>query len=318
MTGGVPDTPATPPPADRQPPLIGVTSYVEPVDRGDWRGQACALVPHDYVRAVEAAGGVPVLLAPRADLTDAVARQTLARLDGLLVTGGADLDPAIYDRPPHPATGPLRPDRDHAEVLLVRAARDLRIPVLGVCRGMQVMAVQAGGALEQHLPDRVGHSGHGGHIGAGSGAFGREEVALVAGTRLAALLGPRVGVPCYHHQAVTEHPGYDAAARADDGTLEAIEDPAARFCVGVQWHPEASDDPRLFRALVAAAAERADRRDWAPPPPDARATAPPAGGRAGRAPSYRRRSPAAPCLRATPTRRGSGGTPASRRRTARC
>nr|WP_246308792.1 gamma-glutamyl-gamma-aminobutyrate hydrolase family protein [Kineosphaera limosa] len=256
--------PAAPPAgeaADGSRPLIGLTSYDEPVDRPLWPGQRCVFVPQDYVAAIEAAGGVPVLLAPNVELTEQAARHLLSRLDGLLVTGGADLDPATYGQAAHAATGPPHPGRDHADLMLVRAARWMRLPLLGVCRGLQVMAVEAGGALEQHLPDRVGHERH----CPTPGAFGREQVDLVPGTRLADLLGPRLDVECHHHQAVTEHPGYDLAARAADGTIEAVEDPRARFAVGVQWHPEAGTDPRLFRALVVAAAERAQRRDWAPP-----------------------------------------------------
>jgi putative glutamine amidotransferase len=124
------------------------------------------------------------------------------------------------------------------------------MPVLGICRGMQVMAVAAGGTLVQHLPDEVGHDGH----APTHGAYARHPVRVRAGSRLGALLGDEVDVPTYHHQSVREHPGYIASAWAEDGTIEALEDAVARFRLAVQWHPEVGSDPRLFSGLVAAAA----------------------------------------------------------------
>lgn len=233
----------------RRLPLIGLTCYVEPVDRGVWRAQRSALLPHDYVTAVQAAGGMAVLLPPRSDLSPDVADELLARLDGLVITGGADVAPQAYGAGRHESVREVRADRDHAELLLVRRARAVGMPLLGVCRGMQVMAVEAGGWLEQHVPDRVGHHGH----CLGAGEFARRTVSLVAGTRVAALLGATTTAHCYHHQAVVEHPGYIEAGHDEDGTIEAMEAPGERFCLGVQWHPESSDDRRLFEALVAAA-----------------------------------------------------------------
>ncbi|WP_245642753.1 gamma-glutamyl-gamma-aminobutyrate hydrolase family protein [Piscicoccus intestinalis] len=250
-------------------PLIGLTTYVEAIDRGEWVAQRTALLPHDYVRAVEACGALPVLVPPRADLTPRLAEELVGRLDGLIITGGADVAPGRYGRRPHPATQPPRPDRDHSELLLTRAARAAQLPLLGICRGMQIMAVEAGGVLEQHVPDRVGHGAH----APGSGTFGRHQIRVVADTRLAAVLGgghsPHGDVVeghCAHHQSVLAHPGYRPAAFAADGTLEAMEADTsgppgaggepAQFALAVQWHPENGADARLFAALVAAARDR--------------------------------------------------------------
>ncbi len=142
-----------------------------------------------------------------------------------------------------------RPDRDDLEMALVRAAVAADLPLLGICRGMQVMAVAAGGALEQHLPDVVGHAGH----CPAPGRYGTHTVRTGSGSRLRQVLGERVDVPTYHHQGVLSHPGYVAAAWADDDVVEALEAPTARFRIGVQWHPEVGTDRRLFEALVAAA-----------------------------------------------------------------
>jgi len=174
-----------------------------------------------------------------------------------VIAGGADVDAARYDAPPHPTSQAPRPDRDAWELALSRVSAELDLPVLGVCRGMQIMAVQAGGALDQHVPDVVGHDGH----NPLPGEYTSHDATPVAGTRLAALLGTDpLDVPTYHHQAVRapslEGTTYRPSAWHADGTLEAMEDPTAGFRIAVQWHPEASDDGRLFEALVAAAARR--------------------------------------------------------------
>jgi putative glutamine amidotransferase len=205
-----------------------------------------------YADALLAAGGVPVLLPP-ASTSEEVAATVVARIDGLLVSGGADVEPGRYGQQPHARTTSWREDRDAWESALLRAADTAALPTLGVCRGMQLMAVAAGGALVQHTPDVVGHEGH----DPGGARFGTTLVATEAGSRLAALVGETVEVGCHHHQAVAAHPGFTATAWADDGLLEAMERPGPRFCLAVQWHPEVREDTRLFVALVAAAAERA-------------------------------------------------------------
>ncbi|HTW16908.1 MAG TPA: gamma-glutamyl-gamma-aminobutyrate hydrolase family protein [Nocardioides sp.] len=230
-------------------PLIGLTTYREHAAWGVWQ-QRADLLPTQYAEAVEATGGVPVLLPPQAS---AAAEVVVARLDGLVISGGADVDPARYDDLPHPRTAAWRPDRDAWELALLDAAESRGLPVLGVCRGMQLMAVHAGGTLDQHTPDLVGHEEH----SPGGDAFGNVAVDIVPGTRLAGLVGDRLEVSCHHHQSVRTHPGYLAVARADDGTLEAMEDPRAPFRLAVQWHPETAADVGLLAGLVRAAASYA-------------------------------------------------------------
>jgi putative glutamine amidotransferase len=238
------------------PPLIGITTYREQARWGVWDSRADVLHAQ-YADALLAAGGVPVLLPP-ASASDEVAAAVVSRIDGLVVSGGADVDPGRYGEEPHPRTTSWREDRDAWESALLRAADAEALPTLGVCRGMQLMAVAAGGALVQHTPDVVGHEGH----NPGGAEFGTTLVATETGSRLAALVGDSVEVGCHHHQTVGAHPGFTATAWADDGSLEAMERPGRRFCVAVQWHPEVREDTRLFVGLVAAAAERAaDRMD---------------------------------------------------------
>jgi putative glutamine amidotransferase len=190
------------------------------------------------------------VLLPPAD--PAYAAAVLGRVDGLVVAGGADVDPASYAQQPHPAAGGWRPDRDAWELALVEAARELTVPVLGVCRGMQLLAVASGGVLEQHLPDVVGHE----HHSPGGPDFGDVAVRVSPGSRTGSLVGEALTVTCHHHQAVTAHPGLEAVAWADDGTVEAVEAPGDWFCVGVQWHPETTADVGLVAGLVAAARRR--------------------------------------------------------------
>jgi putative glutamine amidotransferase len=228
-------------------PLIGITCYVEQARWGVWDTTA-ALVPYTYVTSVQDAGGRAVLVPPSASDP----QEVLAGLDGLLLAGGADIDPARYGQLPHERSVGLRPDRDEGELVLLGAAEDDDVPVLGVCRGMQLMAVRAGGQLTQHLPDVVGHDGH----RPAPGVYGQHEVRLASGSQAAGLLGDHVQVQSYHHQGVGQAGALTESGWADDGTIEVVEDPARRFAVGVLWHPEAGDDPRLFQALVAAAAAR--------------------------------------------------------------
>lgn len=237
-------------------PLIGITSYREDAAWGVWRLKA-DLLPTQYAAAVEAAGGVPVLLPPATpdrDRSEAAA-VVAARLDGLVISGGADVEPARYDAEPHPRTTIWREDRDAWELALLSEAERLALPVLGVCRGMQVMAVHAGGRLDQHVPDLVDHDQH----NPGADAYGAMEVRISEGTRIQSLVGSRLTVNCHHHQSVAEHPGFTASAFAADGTLEAMELPGPRFCLGVQWHPETAADTGLFAGLVAAAEQHARR-----------------------------------------------------------
>ena len=231
-------------------PLVGISTYREQAAWGVWH-QRADLLPATYADAVHHAGGVPVLLPPAgaAEHLAASAVDAVARLDALVVAGGADVAPGAYGEPVHPRTGAPRPDRDAWELALLDAALERGLPVLGVCRGMQVMAVHAGGALEQHLPDVVEHDGH----DPGGDGYGDVEVRIEPTSRLGLLVGPTATVSCHHHQAVRSHPGYAAVAWAHDGTLEALERPGGAFAVGVQWHPEVVADAGLFAGLVQAA-----------------------------------------------------------------
>ncbi|MGI8899426.1 MAG: gamma-glutamyl-gamma-aminobutyrate hydrolase family protein, partial [Nocardioides sp.] len=204
------------------------------------------LLPSQYADAVERAGAVPVLLPPQDPVA---ATAVVARLDGLVISGGADVEPTRYGAEPHPRTARWREDRDAWELALLDAADARLLPVLGICRGMQVMAVHRGGSLDQHTPDLVGHEDH----SPGGDAYGDIDVSTRGGSQLARLLGERHKVGCHHHQSVREHPGYVPAAFAADGTLEAMEAIGDRFELAVQWHPETRADAGLFRGLVEAA-----------------------------------------------------------------
>jgi putative glutamine amidotransferase len=229
-------------------PIIGLSTYREEAAWGVWRQRADVLHA-EYADAIVAAGGVPVLLPP-ASGSEISARSVVARIDALVVSGGADVDPSQYGEEPHERTKGWREDRDAWELALLTAAAEVGLPVLGVCRGMQLMAVAAGGALDQHTPDVVGHDEH----SPGGDAFGRLEVHTADGSRVRAAEGATLHSQCHHHQSVRTHPGYVATAWAPDNTIEAMESPGHRFCVGVQWHPEMGRDQALFSALVAAAA----------------------------------------------------------------
>ena len=230
--------------------IICITCYVEEAVRGVWASMPHALLPYEYVTKIERAGGIAVLIPPRADADTEMARAVISRLDGLMLAGGVDVEPQRYAAQPHPSVQEARPDRDAFELALAEVTDDLDTPVLGVCRGMQVMAVAAGGTLEQHLPDLVGHDEH----SPAPGVYGTHSVRTVEGTTLSDLLGQQVDIPSYNHQSVSSHPGYLPAAWAPDGTLEAMERPESRFRLAVQWHPEAGQDDRLFDAFVQACA----------------------------------------------------------------
>ncbi|OBI69178.1 gamma-glutamyl-gamma-aminobutyrate hydrolase [Mycobacterium sp. E796] len=229
--------------------MVGLTSYLEQVRTGTWDIPA-GYLPADYFEGVVMAGGIAVLLPPqRAD--SGVVDRLLDGLDALVITGGYDLDPAHYGQDPHPATDEPRTDRDAWELALLRGGLDRGLPVLGICRGAQLLNVAFGGTLHQHLPDVLGHSGH----RAGNGVFNRLPVRTVSGTRLAALIGECVDAPCYHHQAIDKvGDGLVVSAMDPDGVVEAVEVPGDAFALAVQWHPEKSlDDLRLFKAVVEAA-----------------------------------------------------------------
>ena len=240
-------------------PLIGLTTYGDEARFGI-NDTFSAVLPMSYVRAVHESGGRAVMIAP-----DSPAPDVLDGLDGIMFTGGSDVDPAHYGEAPHPATK-VKPHRDAAELLLLRAAVAADLPVLGVCRGMQLMAVGYGGSLHQHLPDLLGHEDHRpprqadapSVNGRGSSSkFGHHPVRLRPGSRAHAILGDEVTVNSYHHQGVRDPGGLTPVGWCPgDDIIEALEDPRRTFVLGVQWHPEDTDDFRVFGAFVQAAGER--------------------------------------------------------------
>ncbi|MEX2211519.1 MAG: gamma-glutamyl-gamma-aminobutyrate hydrolase family protein [Gaiellaceae bacterium] len=229
-------------------PVIGITSYAPELIRwGVWEERAI-MIPASYVHAVERAGGRPLVLPPAADAVE----ETLDLLDGIIFSGGGDLDPASYGAEPHPATDVPRKERDQADFALLTAALERDLPVLAVCRGSQVLNVALGGDLVQHLPDEVGHERHR-HT---PGAFADHDVTVEPDSRLGSILGDRAPVKSHHHQGYGRlGDGLVEVAWAEDGTVEALESPEKRFALGVLWHPEEGEDFALFQALVEQARE---------------------------------------------------------------
>lgn len=235
--------------------LIGVTTYLERAVQGPW-DQRFALVPETYLLGVEEGGGAPLLLPPQPVHPEVVER-VLGAVDGLVLTGGADVDPARYGAERGPHTQTPRHDRDAWEAALAAGAIERGLPVLAICRGVQLLNVVLGGSLVQHVPD-VTDADH----GDAPGDFAPTEVEIVDGTRVRDVLGAvgdRLTVHCHHHQVIDRvGDGLLVSARSADGLVEAVELPDAPFVVGVQWHPEQdAADRRLFAALVAAAGVRA-------------------------------------------------------------
>ncbi len=228
-------------------PVVGITTYVTPAKWSYW-DQEAALVPAQYVAAVERAGGRALLVPPSSEGVE----ETLAAVDGLIFSGGSDLNPETYGQQPHEETFGVVRERDEAELALLTAALERDMPVLAICRGSQVLNVALGGDLVQHLPDVVGDEKHK-HT---PGVFADHDVDVDPETRLGSLLGNRAPVKSHHHQGFGKlGAGLVEAARADDGTIEAVEDPERRFALGVLWHPEAGEDMRLFEELVREAAD---------------------------------------------------------------
>lgn len=243
-------------------PLIGLTTYLEQARTGVWDVPA-SFLPKVYLDGVTRAGGVAILLPPQ-PVTAGIAAEVVRRLDGLIVTGGKDVDPARYGQVPHPANDEPRPERDAWEDALLTAAIETEVPFLGICRGLQVLNTLRGGSLIQHLPDVVGDD----RYSKGNGVFALNEAAIDPDSLLADVLehDVSVDVQSYHHQAV-DRPGEGlrVVARSSDGIVQAMELEGTRFGLGVQWHPEQAADPRLFEALVAAARAHAASRTPAVP-----------------------------------------------------
>lgn len=244
-------------------PVIGLTTYLQQAQTGVWDVRA-SFLPAIYFEGVAMAGGISVLLPPQ-PVDDAIAERALDGLDALIITGGRDVDPATYGVSPHPTTDVPNADtqsRDSFEFALVRAALRRRLPVLGICRGAQVLNVALGGTLHQHLPDVVGHTRH----QQGNAVFTTSSITTVPGSVVAGLVGPDTEAQCYHHQAINRlGDGLVVSASDADGVIEAIEmDPSQypdHWVVAVQWHPEERlDDLRLFAGLVSAASVHATRQ----------------------------------------------------------
>jgi putative glutamine amidotransferase len=223
-----------------------MTTYLDQAQTGIWDVRA-SFLPAAYFQGISMAGGVAALLPPQPVDAD-IAGRVLDGLDGLVITGGKDVDPAAYGQAAHSATDEPGAERDDWEFVLLAEALRRRLPVLAICRGAQVLNVALGGTLHQHLPEVIGHNGH----QAGNAVFTTLGVRTVPGTRLAALLGESADVRCYHHQGIADV-GEDLVVSAwdSDGVIEALELPGDGFVLAVQWHPEESlDDLRLFAAIV--------------------------------------------------------------------
>lgn len=239
--------------SDAHRPIVGLTTYLQQAQTGVWDVRA-AFLPAVYVEGVTSAGGIATLLPPQ-PVDESIVARVLDGLDGLVITGGRDVDPGTYGQASHSATDVPARDRDAWEFALVGEALARGLPLLGICRGAQVLNVALGGTLHQHLPDVVGHYQH----QLGNAVFNTSSIKTVPGTRLASLVGESTDAQCYHHQAIAElGRGLIAAAWDTDGVIEGVEIPSVEtgaFVLAVQWHPEERlDDLRLFAGLVEAAA----------------------------------------------------------------
>ena len=238
-------------------PLIGLTTYKQRAQTGVWDVTA-AFLPAVYFEAVQRAGGIPVLLPPQ-PVVDGVVARVLDGLDGLIITGGADVDPARYGQVPAPETDRPQLERDAWEDALLTEAIERGLPFLAICRGMQLLNVNRGGTLHQHLPAVVGDD----RFRIGNGEFATNEVATEPGSELDALVGARLPVKSYHHQGVDAvGAGLRVTARSAEGLVQAVELEGVPFGIAVQWHPEedAAEDARLFAGLVDAARDYAGAR----------------------------------------------------------
>jgi putative glutamine amidotransferase len=232
--------------------LIGITTYLQRAQTGVWDTQA-AFLPEVYFGAIERAGGIPVLLPPQ-PLDGGVAEQVMERLDGLIISGGLDVEASRYGAEAHEQADPPSRIRDDWDDALLQAAIDAEVPFLAICRGIQVLNVNRGGTLHQHLPEVVGDARYSG----ANGVFAVNRVEVEDGSQVASIIGSGAhDVKSYHHQAIDAvGDGLRVTAHSGGGVVQAVELEGAPFGLGVQWHPEqdAEEDARLFEGLVQAAA----------------------------------------------------------------
>ena len=211
---------------------------------GNWQRHA-AILPSAYVSMIDEAGGIPLIIPPAGDMTN-----LLKSIDGLIISGGPDVSPTLYGQTPGPRTKEFYPDQDETEIGLISSALEMDMPLLGVCRGMQILSIAHGGSLHQHLDDTPGHEGHGGYDGESTD----HGVIVEKDSILAELMGTSFFVNSTHHQGVADPGSLNVSAIAEhDGLIEAVERKDKKFCLGVQWHPERKGHDLLFAALVKAA-----------------------------------------------------------------
>ena len=240
-------------------PAIGITTPFTQASYGVW-DQHSAVLPAGYLTEVRRAGGLALMIAPDPELVDDP-DELLHRLDGLIVSGGVDVDPASYGAKPHPETKGWSTERDAFELALIRRATELDMPVLGICRGMQILNVAFGGTLIQHLPETFGHEDH--RRVPGNFDEADHDVRLVRDSLAAVAAGELLHTTKSHHHQGVDVLGEGLAVTgtsAIDDLVEAIELPERRFVLGVQWHPEADERSRVIGALIQAAAQYRDAR----------------------------------------------------------
>ncbi len=224
-------------------PLIGITTSVNRRDY-ETRDQAVVMLPHNYPEAIRRAGGMPVLI-PEGEVADSL----LDSLDGIVISGGRDISPDLYDEEVHAKTVDVRPEQDVSELALMRVALERDLPLLAVCRGHQLYCVEHGGRLHQHLPETPGFEQH----GATDGEWSEHGVHIEADSKLASIIGTRISGNSGHHQGVADAGDLHVVGRTEDGLIEAVEDSSKKFCISVQWHPEMIGQHEIFDALIEAA-----------------------------------------------------------------
>ena len=224
-------------------PIIGVTTSINLRDY-ETPEQAVVMLPANYPNAIRKAGGIPVLLTEGDEV-----ETLLDRLDGIIIAGGRDIDPTRYGQEPHESTNDLRPEQDSWESLLIASAIERDLPMLCVCRGHQLLSVERGGRLHQHLPETPGHESH----GATAGDWSNHLVQIEEDSLLASVIGTETMANSGHHQGVADAGDLKVVARTEDGLIEAVELPGASFLLSMQWHPEMIDQTKVFNALIEAA-----------------------------------------------------------------